>query len=124
MMNDDGQSDSCIVPTKSANKVLPAKTAEQMEGRRLVKGNANESPMSRTQGRKEGMKETLRRIRQAVEREPKEKLTSLYHTSIESRTCERHTSVLRRMQRQGSMERHGSTTEKSLRETLITSLEG
>jgi RNA-directed DNA polymerase len=78
-MNDDGQSDSCIVPTKSANKVLPAKTAEQMEGRRLVKGNANESPMSRTQGRKEGMKETLRRIRQAVEREPKEKLTSLYH---------------------------------------------
>jgi group II intron reverse transcriptase/maturase len=79
MMNDEGQSDSCIVPAKSANKGLPAKTAEQMEGRRLVKGNADESPMRRTQGRKEGMKETLRRIRQAVERKPKEKLTSLYH---------------------------------------------
>lgn len=79
MMNDDGQSDSCVVPTKSANKAAPEAVAERMEGRRLVKGNADESPMSRTQGRKEGMQETLKRIRQAVRREPKEKMTSLYH---------------------------------------------
>ena len=79
MMNDDGQSDSCVVPVKSANKVSPEETAERMEGRRLVKGNVDESPMCRTQGRKEDMKETLRRIRQAVKREPKEKMTSLYH---------------------------------------------
>ena len=51
MMNDDGQSDSCIVPTKSANKVLPAKTAEQMEGRRLVKGNVGTCSKPRTQRR-------------------------------------------------------------------------
>lgn len=51
-MNDGGQSDSCIVPTKFANKDLPEETAEQMEGRRLIKGNVDESPMSRTQGRR------------------------------------------------------------------------
>jgi len=79
MMNDDGQSDSCIVPTKSANKVCPKEMAERMEGRRLIKGNVDESPMSRTQGRKEDVQETLKRIRQAVRREPKQRMTSLYH---------------------------------------------
>ena len=79
MMNDDGQSDSSIVPTKSANKVTPEVTAERMEGRLLVKGNANERPMSQTQGWKHGMQESLKRIRQAVRREPKQKMTSLYH---------------------------------------------
>jgi hypothetical protein len=52
MMNDDGQSDSCIVRTKSANKVCLKETAERIEGRRLVKGNVDESPMSRAQNRK------------------------------------------------------------------------
>lgn len=79
MMNDDGESDSCIVPTKSANKAVPETDAEQMEGRRLVKGNAKEGSMSQTQGWKQDMQETLNRIRQAVRREPKQKLTSLYH---------------------------------------------
>lgn len=79
MKNDDGQSDSCIVPRKSANKAGEKAVAEWMEGRRLVKGNADEGRMSRTQGRKEGMKETLKRIRQAAKREPKEKMTSLHH---------------------------------------------
>ena len=51
MMNDDGQSDSCVVPAKSANKVLPEGMAEQMEGRRLVKGNAAETPMPRALNR-------------------------------------------------------------------------
>ena len=50
-MNDDGQSDSCLVPAKFANKAALEAAAEQMEGRRLVKGNANESPMSRAQNR-------------------------------------------------------------------------
>ena len=79
MMNDDGQSDSCIVPTKSANKAGPEAAAEQMEGRRLIKGNVDESPMCRTQGRREDVQETLKRIRQAVRREPRERMTSLYH---------------------------------------------
>ena len=79
MMNDDGQSDSCVVPAKSANKILPEGMAEQMEGRRLVKGNANEGTMSRAQNRIQGMQEALKRIRQAVRREPKQGMTSLYH---------------------------------------------
>ena len=78
-MNDDGQSDSCIVPAKFANKTADEAAAEQMEGRRLIKGNVGESPMSRTQGRKEDVQETLKRIRQAVRREPKQRMTSLYH---------------------------------------------
>ena len=78
-MNDDGQSDSCIVPAKFANKTAVEAAAEQMEGRRLIKGNVGESPMSRTQGRKEDVQETLKRIRQAVRREPKQRMTSLYH---------------------------------------------
>jgi RNA-directed DNA polymerase len=79
MMNDDGQSDSCIVPAKSANKAGPEAAAEQMEGRRLVKGKADESPMSRAQSREVSMNETLKRIRQAVRREPKQRMISLYH---------------------------------------------
>lgn len=79
MMNDDGQSDSRIVLTKSVNKVTLEEAAEQMEGRRLVKGNADERPMCRAQSRKADMQETLKRIRQAVVREPKQKMISLYH---------------------------------------------
>ena len=51
MMNGGRKSDSCVVPTKSANRAAHEAAAEQMEGRRLVKGNANESPMSRAQNR-------------------------------------------------------------------------
>ncbi len=48
MMNGGRKSDSCVVPTKSANKLTPVVTSEQMEGRRLVKGNAGACSMSRT----------------------------------------------------------------------------
>ena len=51
MMNGRRKSDSRIVPTKSANKLTPAVSAEQMEGRRLVKGNADACSMSRTLSR-------------------------------------------------------------------------
>lgn len=51
MMNDRRKSDSCVVPTKSANKLTPAVSAEQMEGRRLVKGNADACSRSRTLSR-------------------------------------------------------------------------
>lgn len=79
MMNEDGQSDSRVVPTKSANKLMPEVRAEQMEGRQLVKGNAAESPRSRAQSRSYGLQETLRRIGQAVRREPRKRMTSLMH---------------------------------------------
>ena len=51
MMNGRRQSDSRIVLTKSANKLTLAVRAEQMEGRRLVKGNADACSMSRTLSR-------------------------------------------------------------------------
>jgi len=48
MMNGRRKSDSRVVLTKSANNLTPAVSAEQMEGRRLVKGNAGACSMSRT----------------------------------------------------------------------------
>ena len=51
MMNGRRKSDSRIVPTKSANNLTPVVSAEQMEGRRLIKGNADACSMSRTQRR-------------------------------------------------------------------------
>ena len=38
MMNGRRKSDSCVVPTKSVNKLMLWVSAERMEGRRLVKG--------------------------------------------------------------------------------------
>ncbi|RPH61384.1 MAG: group II intron reverse transcriptase/maturase, partial [Chloroflexi bacterium] len=77
MMNEHGQSDSGIVPKKSPN-APPQGSAEGMEGRPLVKGNASNIAMYRTQSR-ESMTATLERIRQYVEKEPSSKLTALYH---------------------------------------------
>jgi hypothetical protein len=51
MMNGRRKSDSRVVLTKSANKLTPLVSAERMEGRRLVKGNAGACSMSRTQRR-------------------------------------------------------------------------
>jgi len=51
MMNGRRKSDSRVVLTKSANKLTPSASAEQMEGRRLVRGNAGVCSMSRTQRR-------------------------------------------------------------------------
>jgi hypothetical protein len=48
MMNGCRKSDSCIVPTKSANKLPPEGSAEQMEGRQLVKVHADACSRYRT----------------------------------------------------------------------------
>ena len=78
MKNGHGQSDSPIVPTKSPNK--PGQLgAEGMEGRGLVKGNGLQSPMPRTPSRANGMAAALERIRKAVQRDKKERLTCLLH---------------------------------------------
>jgi RNA-directed DNA polymerase len=50
-----------------------------MEGRPPVKGNVQESPNLRTQGRTEGLRKALERIGEAVRRKKEDKLTSLYH---------------------------------------------
>ena len=78
MMIGRGRSDGRIVPEKSLNKPgLPG--AEGAEGRRPAKGNGRQGRMLRTQSRTMGMFQAMERIRQAVRREGKEKLTSLYH---------------------------------------------
>jgi hypothetical protein len=51
MMYGCRKSDSCAVPTKSANKLTPLVSAEQVEGRRLVKGNGGACSRFRTQRR-------------------------------------------------------------------------
>jgi hypothetical protein len=75
MINGQGQSDGEIVPEKSPNN---SQEAEGMEGRSPAKGNAQEHPSHRTQSRAEGMQVVLERIRKAVKRDEKVKLTALY----------------------------------------------
>ena len=51
MMNGRRKSDSCVVPTKSVNKLMLWVSAERMEGRRLVKGNVGACSTFRAQYR-------------------------------------------------------------------------
>jgi RNA-directed DNA polymerase len=68
------KSDSPIVPLKLANKVgRPA--AESVEGRGGAEGNAGSQSSVRTQSR-EAVSQARDRIREAVNRNSKEKLTS------------------------------------------------
>ncbi len=77
MMYGHGKSDSPIVPTKSPNEAAQA-TAEGAEGRGLAKGNSREQNVLRTQGRISATS-ALERVREAIRRNRKERLTALYH---------------------------------------------
>ena len=73
MMHGPEKSDSPIVPLKLANKVgRPA--AESVEGRGGAEGNAGWQSTVRTQSR-EAASQARDRIREAVNRNNKEKLT-------------------------------------------------
>ena len=61
MMNGYGKSDSLIVPRKPPNK---AQATEEVEGRRLAKGNQLVQNVLRTQGRASAYNE-LGRVREA-----------------------------------------------------------
>jgi RNA-directed DNA polymerase len=77
MMNENGKSDNSIVPEKSPNKAgHPA--AEVMEERELAKGNPCKQNAARTQSRI-GAHSALERVRQAVERDRKQRFTALFH---------------------------------------------
>ncbi|MGH9892409.1 MAG: group II intron reverse transcriptase/maturase [bacterium] len=79
-MNGREKSDSLVVPRKSPNKSkAAADEAEAMEGRRLAKGNSDESDMHRTQRRNEGMPSALDRVREAARRDGKQRFTTLMH---------------------------------------------
>ncbi len=76
-MNGRGKSDSPVVPEKLSNKT-PDREAERVEGRGLAEGNPNEARAFRTQGR-EDAKTGLERVREAAERDRRQKFTALLH---------------------------------------------
>jgi hypothetical protein len=76
-MNDPGQSDRPVVPTKSPNKA-GASAAEGMEGRGLAKGNPSQQTAPRTPSR-DGVLSALERVRRAAERDKQVRFTALLH---------------------------------------------
>ena len=77
MTNGMEKSDSGVVAMESANKGRPV-PAEPMERRTEPKGNLESQSMRRTQNR-ESVSQAADRIRQFVQREPRERLTALLH---------------------------------------------
>ena len=77
MMDDHGQSDRSVVPTKSPNKT-EAGVAEEMEGRGLAKGNPSQQNAPRTPSR-EGVPSALERVRGAAEGDKQVRFTALLH---------------------------------------------
>jgi RNA-directed DNA polymerase len=79
-MNEDGKSDSPIVPEKPANKVWLQKqpAAETVEGRGLAEGNPDGQTSHRAQHR-ERLQQALARIRQAARKGRGDRMTSLWH---------------------------------------------
>jgi RNA-directed DNA polymerase len=73
----DEKSDTFIVPKKLPNN--GDKPAEAMEGRRVAKGNADESPASRTQSRDYDASMGLEGVREAAKRNRQCRFTSLLH---------------------------------------------
>lgn len=78
-MNANRESDDCVVPEKEANKAeARAGAAEPPEGRRSAKRNPQGQNTNRTQDR-ETVEHALERIRKAVRRDRKKRLTTLWH---------------------------------------------
>jgi group II intron reverse transcriptase/maturase len=77
MMDEHGQSDSSVVPTKSPNKAVES-AAEATEGSGLAKGNSRDSHGDRTQGRV-ATPDGIERVRQAAKRDRKQRFTALLH---------------------------------------------
>jgi RNA-directed DNA polymerase len=76
-MNEHGKSDSAVVPGKLSNESTD-RDEERVEGRVLAKGNPQEDGAFRTQGRGDA-KTGLERVREAAERDRRQKLTALLH---------------------------------------------
>src|SRR5213594_952316 len=77
MMDERGQSDRSVVPGKPPNKAEePA--AEAAEGRERAKGNSPERNALRTPSRV-GAPSALERVRQAAQRDRKQRFTALLH---------------------------------------------
>ena len=77
MMDDRRKSDTAVVPEKSRN-AADASTADAVEGRAVAKGNSPERNVLRTQSRA-GTPSALERVRQAAQRDRKQRFTALLH---------------------------------------------
>jgi group II intron reverse transcriptase/maturase len=117
-MNGSRKSDSFIVPKKPSNKGRGApRTAEEVEGRRLTKGNSGQQTRRRTQSR-ESLPNALDRIRQAARKDAKQRFTSLWHHVYNQ---ERLGSAYRQLNRTGAAGVDSTTWEeygKDLEENL------
>ena len=83
MMHEREKSDPLVVPAKPVNKATLV-AAESVEGSGGAKRNADQHRTPRTQSR-EAVSQAQARIREAVLRNPKEKLTALlHHITIEA----------------------------------------
>jgi RNA-directed DNA polymerase len=80
MKHDPGKSDRPVVPQKPPNKAdaPEASAAEVVEGRGLAEGNPQEQNSSRAQYRTK-LTHALERIRTAIKRDSKMRLSSLWH---------------------------------------------
>ncbi len=78
MMDGQGKSDRPVVPAKPPNNVVPAATAEEVEGRGLAKGNTGQQNAPRTQRRTRALS-ALDRVREAARRDRKARFTALLH---------------------------------------------
>src|SRR5207244_3652129 len=80
-MNEDGKSDSPVVPTKPPNKAV---AAEAVEGREAGQGEHGRRRTYRTQGRA-SVSPGLCRVREAAERDREARFTALlHHITVES----------------------------------------
>ena len=77
MTDDRRKSDIAVVPEKSRNAV-DASTGDATEGRAVAKGNSPERNVLRTQGRA-STPSALERVRQAAQRDKKQRFTTLLH---------------------------------------------
>lgn len=80
MMHDSRKSDRPVVPKKPPNKADAPKVsaAEVVEGRGLAEGKPQKQNSPRAQHRTR-LQHALERIRQAIERRPKQQLNNLWH---------------------------------------------
>ena len=78
-MNCGWKSDNAIVPKKPSNKESGApRSAEEVEGRALAKGNSSKQNRNRTQNR-DNLQSALARIRQKAGEDGKLQFTTLWH---------------------------------------------
>ena len=77
-MNGDGKSDSLVVPGKSPNDA-DLSAEEEMEGRRLAKGNMDPQNTPRTQSRNECVPSALDRVRDLARKDKRVRFTALLH---------------------------------------------